>query len=106
MTERILLVDYENIQAMDLAQLPPDIKVRLVLGGKRGNLPTALKATRRPKTHVETRCQTLRKRGSSMSGLFPGTRRVVVSGNLRCAGSRLARKESRGGRVQLHHTYG
>ena len=42
MTERILLVDYENIQAVNLALLPRDIKVRFVLGGKQGNLPTDL----------------------------------------------------------------
>jgi hypothetical protein len=42
MTERILLVDYENIQAVDLEALPQDVKVRLVLGGKQASLPTAL----------------------------------------------------------------
>jgi PIN domain len=42
MTERILLVDYENIQAVDLAALPDDVKVGFVLGGKQGMLPTAL----------------------------------------------------------------
>ena len=42
MTERILLVDYENIQAVDLAALPDDVKVGFVLGGKQGKLPTSL----------------------------------------------------------------
>jgi hypothetical protein len=42
MTERILLVDYENIQAVDLEALPNDVKVGFVLGGKQGTLPTAL----------------------------------------------------------------
>jgi len=42
MTERILLVDYENIQAVDLEALPDDVKVGFVLGGKQGTLPTAL----------------------------------------------------------------
>jgi len=42
MTERILLVDYENIQAVDLQALPADVKVRFVLGGKQGSLPTEL----------------------------------------------------------------
>jgi hypothetical protein len=42
MSERILLVDYENIQAVDLQALPNDVKVRFVLGGKQGSLPTAL----------------------------------------------------------------
>jgi hypothetical protein len=42
MAERILLVDYENIQAVDLKALPDDVKVGFVLGGKQGSLPTAL----------------------------------------------------------------
>lgn len=42
MTERILLVDYENIQAVDLEALPDDVKVGFVLGGKQGSLPTRL----------------------------------------------------------------
>ena len=42
MTERILLVDYENIQAVDLTALPADVHVRFVLGGKRGKLPSDL----------------------------------------------------------------
>ncbi len=42
MSERILLVDYENIKAVDLAALPDDVKVGFVLGGKQGMLPTDL----------------------------------------------------------------
>lgn len=42
MAERILLVDYENIQAVDLEALPDDVKVGFVLGGKQGSLPTDL----------------------------------------------------------------
>jgi hypothetical protein len=42
MSERILLVDYENIQAVDLEALPDDVKVRFVLGAKQASLPTAL----------------------------------------------------------------
>jgi PIN domain len=42
MTERILLVDYENIKTVDLATLPDDVKVGFVLGGKQGTLPTSL----------------------------------------------------------------
>jgi hypothetical protein len=40
--ERILLVDYENIQAVDLQKVPDDVKVRFVLGGKQGKLPSEL----------------------------------------------------------------
>jgi hypothetical protein len=42
MAERILLIDYENIQAVDLSALPDDVKVGFVLGGKQGKLPTSL----------------------------------------------------------------
>jgi hypothetical protein len=42
MTERILLVDYENIQAVELNALPADVKVRFVLGGTQGKLPSEL----------------------------------------------------------------
>ena len=42
MTERILLVDYENIQAVDLSLIPADVQVRFVLGGKQAKLPSEL----------------------------------------------------------------
>ncbi len=42
MAERILFVDYENVQAVDLKMLPDDVHVRLVLGGKQINLPSKL----------------------------------------------------------------
>lgn len=42
MTERVLLVDYENVQAVDLAALPSDVKVGFVLGAKQTKLPTEL----------------------------------------------------------------
>jgi len=42
MEERILLVDYENIHAVDLKALPDDVKVGFVLGGRQGTLPAAL----------------------------------------------------------------
>lgn len=42
MIERMLLVDYENIQAVDPPSLPADVKVRFVLGGKQGSLPATL----------------------------------------------------------------
>ena len=42
MAERILLVDYENIQAVDLLKLADDVKVRFILGGKQGKLPSEL----------------------------------------------------------------
>lgn len=42
MAERILLVDYENIQAVDLTALPDDVKVRFVFGSKQASLPSVL----------------------------------------------------------------
>ena len=32
--DRVLLVDFENVQKVDLAKLPDDVHVRLVLGAK------------------------------------------------------------------------
>ena len=42
MTERVLLVDFENVQKVELAKLPPDVRVLLVLGSKQSKLPTEL----------------------------------------------------------------
>jgi len=42
MTNRVLLVDFENVQDVDLGQLPADVTVLLVLGMKQGKLPTEL----------------------------------------------------------------
>lgn len=42
MTHRLLLVDFENVKAVDLVSVPPDVRVRVVLGAKISNLPTEL----------------------------------------------------------------
>lgn len=42
MVERVLLVDFENVQKIDLMKLPPDVRVLLVLGSKQSKLPTEL----------------------------------------------------------------
>lgn len=42
MNARVLLIDYENVQAVDLARLPPDVRVWLVLGIKQSKLPADL----------------------------------------------------------------
>lgn len=42
MTNRVLLVDFENVQDVDLETLPGDVTVLLVLGMKQSKLPTAL----------------------------------------------------------------
>lgn len=34
MTDRLLLVDYENVQALDVSTIPPDVRVHVVLGAK------------------------------------------------------------------------
>lgn len=38
MIERVLLVDFENVQTVDLARIPEDVHVRLVLGAKQTKL--------------------------------------------------------------------
>ena len=40
--ERVLLVDYENVQKVELGKLPEDVHVLLVLGAKQSKLPTDL----------------------------------------------------------------
>ena len=42
MVERVLLVDFENVQGVDLKKLPGDVRVRLVLGAKQTKLPTEI----------------------------------------------------------------
>ena len=42
MTERVMLVDFENVQSLELAKLPVDARVLLVLGSKQSKLPTGL----------------------------------------------------------------
>ena len=42
MPSRLLLVDYENVQAVDLVSLPEDVHVLFVLGTKQTKLPTDL----------------------------------------------------------------
>ena len=34
MAGRVLLVDYENVQALEVATVPPDVRVHVVLGAK------------------------------------------------------------------------
>jgi hypothetical protein len=63
MTERLLLVDYENIQAVDLESVPSDVKVRFILGGKQANLPTdlAIKAQSMGERFSYVRVQTVER---------------------------------------------
>jgi PIN domain len=63
MTERILLVDYENIQAVDLEGVPSDVKIRFVLGGKQVNLPAdfAIKAQNMGERFSYVRVQTVER---------------------------------------------
>ena len=42
MAERVLLVDFKNVQGVDLKKLPGDVSVRLVLGAKQTKLPTEI----------------------------------------------------------------
>ena len=42
MSDRVLLVDFENVQAVDLSKVPNDVRVLFVLGAKQTKLPTEL----------------------------------------------------------------
>ena len=42
MTNRVLMVDFENVQDVELGRLPEDVTVLLVLGMKQSKLPTDL----------------------------------------------------------------
>jgi hypothetical protein len=48
MAERILLVDYENVQAVDLGRIPQDVHIRFVLGAKQKTLPAELSMQAQP----------------------------------------------------------
>lgn len=41
-SDRVLLVDFENVQALELAKLPSDVRVLLVLGAKQPKVLTEL----------------------------------------------------------------
>ena len=45
---KVLLVDFENVQKVNLAELPGDVHVRFVLGAKQKSLPTALAVQSQP----------------------------------------------------------
>lgn len=40
--EQVLLIDYENVQSVELSKLPKDVHVLLILGSKQTKLPTEL----------------------------------------------------------------
>jgi hypothetical protein len=42
MTETVLLVDYENVQEIDLAKVPATFDVRIFIGASQSRVPTAL----------------------------------------------------------------
>ena len=42
MTETVLLVDYENVQEVDLSKVPPSFDVRIFIGASQSRVPTAL----------------------------------------------------------------
>lgn len=61
MAERILFVDYENVQALDVAKIPADVRLHVVLGAKQK--ATVAKVTAKTKSLGErvtiTRIKTL-----------------------------------------------
>jgi hypothetical protein len=42
MTETVLLVDYENVQEIDLTKVPPSFDVRIFIGASQSRVPTQL----------------------------------------------------------------
>jgi hypothetical protein len=46
--KRLLLVDFENVQKVSLAELPEDVHVQFVLGAKQKSLPTNLAVQAQP----------------------------------------------------------
>ena len=65
MTERVMLVDFENVQSVELARLPADVRVLLVLGAKQSKLPTelVLEASRMGDRFSYSNCELLLDRG-------------------------------------------
>jgi hypothetical protein len=48
MTEKLLLVDYENVQALDVATIPQDVRVHVVLGAKQKSIVAKVAAKLAP----------------------------------------------------------
>ena len=48
MTEKLLLVDYENVQALDVATIPRDVRVHVVLGAKQKSIVAQVEAKLKP----------------------------------------------------------
>ncbi len=42
MKEPVVLVDFENVQKLDLARLPAQARIRIFIGAQQPKLPTAL----------------------------------------------------------------
>ncbi len=48
MSQRLLLVDYENVQALDVATIPEDVRVHVVLGAKQKSVVAKVQAKLKP----------------------------------------------------------
>jgi hypothetical protein len=48
MSQRLLLVDYENVQALDVATIPVDVRVHVVLGAKQKSVVAKVEAKLKP----------------------------------------------------------
>ena len=48
MSQRLLLVDYENVQALDVATIPDDVRVHVVLGAKQKTVVAKVEAKMKP----------------------------------------------------------
>ena len=57
MAGRVLLVDYENVQALEVATVPPDVRVHVVLGAKQEPVVAKLAAKMKPLGDRFTSCR-------------------------------------------------
>jgi hypothetical protein len=48
MSQRLVLVDYENVQALDVATIPGDVRVHVVLGAKQKSVVAKVEAKLKP----------------------------------------------------------
>jgi hypothetical protein len=48
MTGRLLLVDYENVQSLQVDAIPPDVRVHVVLGAKQKPVVAKVRAKLKP----------------------------------------------------------
>jgi len=48
MSESVLLIDYENVQKVDLSRVPSHVQVRVFIGESQSKMPTELMMQAQP----------------------------------------------------------